>query len=88
MKRFVFWVWALCAAAPGFADQVIIDGVTWEYNVYSAGGTPYYDATRNLTRYVKVSSISADSLGRHGLRRPARACLPDAEWMRLRIHSF
>ena len=41
MKRFVFWVWALCAAAPGFADQVTIDGVTWEYNVYFAGGTPY-----------------------------------------------
>ena len=41
MKRFVFWVWALCAAAPGFADQVTIDGVTWEYGVYSVGGTPY-----------------------------------------------
>ena len=41
MKRFVFWVWALCAAAPGFAELATIDGVTWEYNVYSAGGTPY-----------------------------------------------
>ena len=41
MKRFVFWVWALCAAAPGFAERAIIDGVTWEYNVYSADGTPY-----------------------------------------------
>ena len=41
MKRFVFWIWALCAAAPGFAELATIDGVTWEYNVYSAGGTPY-----------------------------------------------
>ena len=41
MRRFVFWIWALCAAAPGFAELATIDGVTWEYNVYSAGGTPY-----------------------------------------------
>lgn len=41
MKRFVFWVWALCAAAPGFADQVTIDGVTWTYSVRSRGGASY-----------------------------------------------
>ena len=46
MKRFVFWVWALCAAAPGFADQVTIDEVTWEYNVSFVGGTPHAVITK------------------------------------------
>ena len=41
MKRFVFWIWALCAAAPGFADQVTIDGVTWTYSVRSREGASY-----------------------------------------------
>ena len=41
MKRFVFWIWALCAAAPGFAELVTIDGVTWTYSVRSREGASY-----------------------------------------------
>ena len=48
MKRFVFWIWALCAAAPGFADQVTIDGVTWTYNVKTddSDGSRYAEIIR------------------------------------------